>query len=217
MEKKNTVLLTVIAVATLLVAVVGASFAYFAVDATNNANVEVTTKTAGGSDVFSATGSKELSMDITNDEMMFTEETKLADHIEDNTMNVSLKAGSGVASCDYYITYTATGEVYQPTVADTLEYTIQGTDGTQTFEETNLDAAEKNAERTTTFGPFTISNTYVEGGAQEATVQNWTFTNNFYNLANDQSDTTGVNQLNKTYSGNLTVTGIDCENTATAE
>ena len=34
MEKKNTILLTVIAVATLLVAVVGATFAYFTATAT---------------------------------------------------------------------------------------------------------------------------------------------------------------------------------------
>lgn len=37
MDKKNTMLLTVIAIATLLVAVVGATFAYFSVTASNNA------------------------------------------------------------------------------------------------------------------------------------------------------------------------------------
>ena len=36
MDKKNTVLLTVIAVATLLVAVVGATFAYFSARVTEN-------------------------------------------------------------------------------------------------------------------------------------------------------------------------------------
>jgi hypothetical protein len=49
MEKKNTILLTVIAIATLLVAVVGATFAYFTatVNTTNkdNATTTVTTKT----------------------------------------------------------------------------------------------------------------------------------------------------------------------------
>lgn len=38
MDKKNTMLLTVIAIATLLVAVVGATFAYFAISTTNNTN-----------------------------------------------------------------------------------------------------------------------------------------------------------------------------------
>lgn len=47
MEKKNTILLTVIAIATLLVAVVGATFAYFTaqVTTTNDANNTVTAKT----------------------------------------------------------------------------------------------------------------------------------------------------------------------------
>ena len=45
MDKKNTMLLTVIAVATLLVAVVGATFAYFSVTVTSNAATStVTTK-----------------------------------------------------------------------------------------------------------------------------------------------------------------------------
>jgi predicted ribosomally synthesized peptide with SipW-like signal peptide len=49
MEKKNTILLTVIAIATLLVAVVGATFAYFTATLTpaneGNNTVEVTTRT----------------------------------------------------------------------------------------------------------------------------------------------------------------------------
>ncbi len=52
MERKNTVLLTVIAVATLLVAVVGATFAYFTATATSEGTdvgkVETTTATVGG-------------------------------------------------------------------------------------------------------------------------------------------------------------------------
>ena len=49
MDKKNTMLLTVIAVATLLVAVVGATFAYFAIGATveNNAKTTITGGTEG--------------------------------------------------------------------------------------------------------------------------------------------------------------------------
>ncbi len=51
MEKKNTILLTVIAVATLLVAVVGATFAYFTAQGgtTSQANISVSTGTAGSS------------------------------------------------------------------------------------------------------------------------------------------------------------------------
>ncbi len=45
MEKKNTMLLTVIAVATLLVAVVGATFAYFSITASGNSTTVVNTQT----------------------------------------------------------------------------------------------------------------------------------------------------------------------------
>lgn len=46
MDKKNTMLLTVIAVATLLVAVVGATFAYFSVTGANDGNTTVVTTEA---------------------------------------------------------------------------------------------------------------------------------------------------------------------------
>jgi hypothetical protein len=48
MDKKNTMLLTVIAVATLLVAVVGATFAYFSISGTNSSESTVVTATSGG-------------------------------------------------------------------------------------------------------------------------------------------------------------------------
>ena len=50
MDKKNTILLTVIAVATLLVAVVGATFAYYSVQVTGSAskvNVDVKSSAVG--------------------------------------------------------------------------------------------------------------------------------------------------------------------------
>ena len=45
MEKKNMILLTVIAVSTLLVAVVGATFAYFTATSTSTGNTNKTTVT----------------------------------------------------------------------------------------------------------------------------------------------------------------------------
>lgn len=47
MDRKNTMLLTVIAVATLLVAVVGATFAYFSISGTNNSGTTVVTTQTG--------------------------------------------------------------------------------------------------------------------------------------------------------------------------
>ena len=72
MEKKNTLLLTVIAVATLLVAVVGATFAYFGSFSVNNqsrANVNVKTDEAIGSSLIS-TGA-DISIHVTGQQMTY--------------------------------------------------------------------------------------------------------------------------------------------------
>lgn len=226
-NKKSTVLLTVVAVATLLVAVVGSTFAFFAIQATNNAKVEVTTKTASGSDVFNTTGAGVLSLDVTNDTMMqanaSADNTTVADEDEDSEMQISLKAGSGIATCTYnlvwketevdpeaenpYVPYaktkvnTGTTEAPVMTPVEANEYTIQGTDGTQKFDEVNMDAIENNV-----LGTFEIVNNAEDDAA---TVQTWTFKTIFYNLPVDQ----GV-QMDKTYSGTVVVDGISCSNEA---
>ena len=66
-NKKNTILLTVIAVATLLVAVVGATFAYFTATGGEavSKNVTVTTGTAGSSS-FEVSGAISIYADATN-------------------------------------------------------------------------------------------------------------------------------------------------------
>ena len=61
MEKKNMVLLTVIAVATLLVAVVGATFAYFTASTTASGTADATVTTSkqdGATITFTGTESK---------------------------------------------------------------------------------------------------------------------------------------------------------------
>ena len=73
MDKKNTMLLTVIAVATLLVAVVGATFAFFAIqtDITNNSSK--TTVTGGTESVVTAPialkGTSNLKLELSDEDM----------------------------------------------------------------------------------------------------------------------------------------------------
>jgi len=203
MEKKSTILLTVVAVATLLVAVVGASFAFFAVQETNNADIKVDTTTAAGSDIFTATGSATLDLDVTNAVMMEhgANVGQVAVSDTDSSMKVSLQAGDGVATCTYKLVYTAGGDAYTMTegAANGLEYTLEGTDGTQSFAETNMDkVADALAAKT-----FTISNT----AGTAATEQTWTFTAKFYNLAIDQAT-----QMDSHFTGNVTVDSVSCTN-----
>ena len=208
MEKKSTVLLTVIAVATLLVAVVGSTFAFFAIQETNTADIKVDTTTAAGSDIFTATGSATLDLDVTNAVMMEhgANVGQVAVSDTDSSMKVSLQAGDGVATCTYKLTYAPDGDAYTMTegAKDGLEYTLEGTDGVQSFGPTNMDkvvAALADKE-------FTIANT----AGTAVTEQTWTFTAKFYNLAISQAS-----QMDKHYTGSITVTNVNCTNSASAQ
>lgn len=226
MDKKNTVLLTVIAVATLLVAVVGSTFAFFAIQETNNADVKVETTTAAGSDIFSATGAGSLSLTVNNDDMLQAnggkEDAFLS--VEDKNMKVSLTAGTGVATCNYDIVWTETSAIpyaRSTYVIKEVEYTAEGNEYTLAgvaknpatdtiiddiaIAEINISDIQANAQGQKVLGSFKISNT----AGSAATEHNWTFTNKFYNLAVDQGD-----QMGKTYAGNITVSNVSCENKA---
>ena len=70
MEKKNTMLLTVIAVATLLVAVVGATFAYFSLSVTGGAQTTTAKASTGKLPVITlAQGENTLGMTVTAEDM----------------------------------------------------------------------------------------------------------------------------------------------------
>ncbi|MBQ6687118.1 MAG: hypothetical protein IJN03_01180 [Bacilli bacterium] len=233
-DKKSTVLLTVVAVATLLVAVAGSTFAFFAANTDElEGSVEVSTQTAAGSDVFTSTGASQIGLSVTNDKMMpgdaNTSETEAtitetdADAAAGEKLVVSLEAGSGKATCTYKLKYvdapasTETNPetiVYAPssayakiTATDKKEYTLEGTDGTNSFVETNMhEVAEFLADDANT---FTITDTYE--AASVATTQTWTFTARFYNLPNSQDEL-----INKRFAGTVTVDkdSIVCENEA---
>ena len=93
MEKKNTLLVTVIAVATLLVAVVGATFAYFNATATgtNQSTVTVTTKSI---DTVSTTASA-LTLDINLTDMLLANGKNDFTVSKSATSSLTLSAGTG--------------------------------------------------------------------------------------------------------------------------
>lgn len=69
MDKKNTVLLTVIAVATLFVAVIGATFAYFSIAGNESDSTIVTTNTGGSGAVILTTTNSALKINLSADDM----------------------------------------------------------------------------------------------------------------------------------------------------
>ena len=79
MEKKNTMLLTVIAVATLLVAVVGATFAFFSLQVSGNSTTDATVTAAkvGTATISTVTENAKLKLSLTADNMAKYEENKV--------------------------------------------------------------------------------------------------------------------------------------------
>ncbi len=107
-NKKNTILLTVIAVATLLVAVVGATFAYFIAQEGEGANTNITVKTGtGSSSAFTAT----QNLNVYADQSTFAE-------------GKTSKTGTSTGK----VTWTAPGstDAYTPTETErTFCYTVK--------------------------------------------------------------------------------------------
>lgn len=123
MEKKNTLLLTVIAVATLLVAVVGATFAYFGSFSTNvenKAGVNVTTEAAKSSAFL--TEAAQLKLNVAGAEMLKGDGAASSVGTYDGdkaTLTVKLNATDSktktTCTYDIYYKYDDTSAVYGAT------------------------------------------------------------------------------------------------------
>lgn len=211
MEKKNTVLLTVIAIATLLVAVVGATFAYFASNSSSDAKATITTTTAKAVDLFTTTGNSTLELEVTNEKMAEALKGSVADTAE-GTIEVSLTAGSGTATCTYDLVYvpntTSPNVAYTGSAAraNALEYTLTVA-GSKTVEETNIDQFTDNI----ILNDVPISATVANVGDEAVTEKhNYTLTAKFHNLATEQQDLVG-----QKYSGTVEVADVHCTNGGT--
>lgn len=166
MERKNTLLLTVIAIATLLVAVVGATFAYFATQLSQESNgLNVLANTEPASAIFLASGSDlTLTVEGSNMQRSQTDATNaVLSNSNSTTLNVTYGAASSgnALSCTYDIVFkwTGSGDSYLYSAADThptdgwvpfnKEFTlsvgtatVSGWNGTETV--TTTGAAERN-------------------------------------------------------------------------
>lgn len=207
-RKNNTALLTVIAIATLLVAVVGATFAYFSASTDNDANVNVTATTAAA-DAFTATSSDDITLNVTADNMQQADGkndyTVVADD-DTATVTVTLTAGSGNATCTYDLVYTPSSEspkeIYNATQNTYNEFVIAGTSTLTGNSFTDVNITGSSAITLKTGATITDS-----GADSTATTETWTLTGKYYNLAVDQSDAAG-----HTYGGNITVENVSCTN-----
>ena len=221
MEKKNTLLLTVIAVATLLVAVVGATFAYFGSFSTDNiqpANVNVTTG-SGQSVVFKTTG-KDMIYTVPDKNMGAGEGTELVEAGKgDGSLTVSLSAGTTEATttCTYDVVYTGT-PVYTKVVDGEFIYTLTAPDadegkfvaGTRSATVVGTEMSMEllqTGEKVTVATGESISSADLEANA---TTVVYTLATIFKNMpSTDQSAL-----ANKSFTGSLTVENVKCNTVA---
>lgn len=206
-NRKNTILLTVIAVATLLVAVVGATFAYFSAQGGSEVVKEVRVET-------NTTNSSSFS--VTN-----------AITVTANQDNFGLNAGDRSGSTTATATFTANNAAdatfcYNVSLVPTTN-DFQKAEGSSTAELTFK--AEKGAGTSTlttvieaqdiTVGTAEVKvPTALNGSSYEhkisatkgsTVVDNWQFTVTFVNLGTDQNYNTA-----KTFTGNIKFTAVTC-------
>ena len=120
MERKNTMLLTVIAVATLLVAVVGATFAYYSVQSgVNNSTTAINTTTGKAATVTYTAGEDQLYLNVTAAQMAKTNEGHVL-----YAQDTDDPASDNVATDFVLGTFTVTGAEATDIHECTFTYTI---------------------------------------------------------------------------------------------
>lgn len=199
-NKKNTILLTVIAVATLLVAVVGATFAYFTAQggSASQADVVVNTGKAGSSSLgtFKAIN---IYADATNFAQGKGDQSGTSTGTVEWTAPTNVKGGE-VAEADRTMCYTATLEITNNTfvksaanTTDAAELEFTAVKGSTTIiDKMDITTTKTNVQIPTTAGGTDYTHKLVADAG--ATVSDsWTLTVTLKNLGIDQNDNTGKN------------------------
>lgn len=221
MEKKNTILLTVIAVATLLVAVVGATFAYFTAQggAASQANVTVSTGTAGSSSL-GTWGAINIYADATTfskeNALKENEEEGLRAHTGTSTGTVSWTApgasgGTTPTDADRSFCYTAklnvTANTFEATQGEnTAELEFTAVKGSATLiDKMNITTTKTDVNIPTAAGTTEYVHKLVPD-AGKTLEDKWTLTVTLLNLKADQTVNAG-----KQFTGVLKFDKVDCK------
>ena len=219
MDKKNTMLLTVIAVATLLVAVVGATFAYFNVyneSTAQNSAVNANVQNVG---LVSLTGGDTLNLTVTAEEMASSKggAKYSAKNGEGATVakvaTASLTGGDEgvVYNCEFDLAVTNTGNMTGLKATDGgVNVTIGG--GATVAPNTGFAAGTYISPEEIVTGTYTISFT-MERDAQETQVVDLVTVG--ADILNDVTDGTQQTRLaGKNLALGFTVSGFRCDTAA---
>lgn len=195
MDKKNTMLLTVIAVATLLVAVVGATFAYFTASNTNSTTNTTTTVTteqvgavtlAGGKTLYLALSAADMAQTAANTTYYSSDTASSrntsATPYDIATANVAGGASGTAYNCTFTLTATIDGDmaallsegdaklVLSGATTQTLDLATDFSDNTWSTEVTMSGLTSKASQKVSGYVSFTNRN------ANQDTLQDKTLT-----------------------------------------
>lgn len=200
-NKKNTILLTVIAVATLLVAVVGATFAYFTAQggSASQADVVVQTGKAGSSSLgtFKAIN---IYADATNFAQGKGDQTGTSTGTVEWTAPTNATGSTTeVTEADRTMCYTATLEITNNTfvksaanTTDAAELEFTAVKGSTTIiDKMDITTTKTNVQIPTTDGTDYTHKLVADAGATVS--DSWTLTVTLKNLGVDQNDNNGKN------------------------
>lgn len=205
-NRKNTILLTVIAVATLLVAVVGATFAYFTAQGGDQAqaNVNVTTSTADSAQLGTWTA-----INITADQTNFAQGAGNRTGTSTGTVTFTAASAETKPFC-----YNVDLDVTTNTFAYSSTNTSQAAELTLKAEKDGVVLLD-DVDITTKTGAKAVRIPNAKDGANyehkitaspSATETDaWTLTVTLVNLDVDQNDNTG-----KTFAGAIKFTKVEC-------
>ena len=203
----------------LLLLIIGASFAYIMTSVTNTATTAIAVE-AAGTDVLTTSSSANISINITNANMVSTaaSSANATDSTlkDDGTLTVSYTAADTSGSrCSYNLVLTRTSSaVYTASSFYTsnkstypFEFSIQVTAGTwrgtgsaKNLAQTNISALTWSSNKATL-----ISGADIRSNSTSVISQSWTVLIRAYNLPGNQDSLAGLN-----WSGTVGVENVQC-------
>lgn len=193
MDKKNTMLLTVIAVATLLVAVVGATFAYFTASNTNSTTNTTTTVTTEQVGTVTLSGGETLGIELSAADMAetakgttyYATDAGSGRNTAPTSYDIATATVSGGASgtaynCTFTLTATVAGDMADSLSEGDASLVLSGAT-TQTLD-LATDFTTKSWSTTVTMNGLTTTNkvsgyvSFTNRNANQDTLQNKTLT-----------------------------------------
>ena len=225
MENRNSFLLTIIAIATLTVAVVGATFAYFASTIDTGTGANLTVNTAPMSSAFVAVGS-DFTMTVSADKMQQADASATNVAATSTNGTITVQYASSVAGTAMYCTYDLywdwTGTAYtahspitngSSTLYSGNEFTIQASfvsspavaTGQNVLSSNTLSSEKDWTAVTTGTNPVKVGSATIWSNSTSKTTHTWTYVSKFYNVEAHQNGLAG-----KTFTGKFYVDNVVC-------